>query len=82
MITNDTVKSIHNISDFLNFIKLLEKDFAVNNEQWENVTIDQYFNAIHACIEDNLYHGSVFENESEIKWSEMAQVFWMGKYYE
>ena len=82
MITKDTVKSINNINDFLSFIKLLEQDFTANRKQWENGTIDEYFEAIHACIEDNLHHGYLFEKENELKWSEIAGIFWMGKYYE
>lgn len=65
--------------DFLDFLDALKKDFAANRETWENQSIDNFLDAIHAWVSD--YHNDDinFENPD---WKTIAAMFYMGKMYE
>lgn len=64
---------------FLLFLDALRKDCINNREQWENVTIADYFESIGAWME--AYHGDAIDFEKP-DWKTIAALFYMGKVYE
>lgn len=75
------VKNIERIQDqetFELFLKAMEVDFKNNQEQWSNITIDAYFEAIAAWL--SCQDEKAIENPAN--WSFIAKVMYIGKIYE
>lgn len=79
----DITKRIEKISskkDFLTFLNELIIDFRTNRNEWENLTIDLYLEAILSYIEDS-------EEMDTLDWNHIncvtfAKLLYMGKIYE
>ena len=55
----DRINEINNKADFLTFLSMLKNDFSLHKSEWENTTIEEYFQAIQSWIED--YSSSSFK---------------------
>jgi hypothetical protein len=71
MNTNITSKE-----EFISFINELKNDLAVNKTEWENLSLEDYLDAIKGWIEDT---NSLPSNPN---WSTIAEILMAGKYYE
>ena len=72
------IESIKNHADFIEFIKALQVDFSSHPEEWNNATIDSFFGAIVAWLEDT----SQTNEMNQTNWAIIAKIFYMGKLYE
>ncbi len=70
---------------FVTFLDLLRKDFLDNPENWENVTLPDFLEALSAYAEDiQVYYDNVKLNVDANKpdWSTFADIFKGAKIYE
>lgn len=49
---SDHSSTIQSKTDFINFLKYLHQDFCDHPEQWENVTLESYLEALSAYAQD------------------------------
>ena len=80
-------RSINNIStkeDFMSFLKALRDDRRTNGREWENPQIDSYLDGIVSWVEDmdGYYHNMGMDIPTNINWSFIATLFYVGKIYE
>ncbi|MBQ2803327.1 MAG: hypothetical protein IJF07_05450 [Lachnospiraceae bacterium] len=71
------------VKDLVEFLELLADDYKRNVDEWENVTIDTYLEAVAGFIEDNNSELAL----DPIAWDAdkvqaAARAFYMGKIYE
>ncbi len=70
-------EKVSSAKELSEFIMQLKEDFCENKDEWENCTIEQYLDAVSACIKDHDYNSAI-----ELTWPNVASFFEMGKYYE
>jgi len=46
MTINDAAKTVENRTDFINFVRLLQKDYEDNGDNWENGDLQSYLYGI------------------------------------
>ena len=73
---NNLFEKVQDKKSFYTFVKALEKDFLDNQQEWENITIDQFLEASIAWAED-----SGFDLKNNI-WKQFANFLYSGKFYE
>mgnify|MGYP004683616391 FL=1 len=74
----DSILNIKTAEEFSAFLMVLSDDFKRHADEWENVTLSDYFEAISAwisCANSN-------EEDKSIPWGLMAKTMYMGKIYE
>ncbi len=74
-------ESIAGITDkrtFVEFVKAMRRDFLTKPEEWKNGTIDAYFDAVSAWLEDAPQPSDIKETD----WAALAKILYMGKLYE
>ena len=69
-------KNIKSKEEFISFIDELKKDLITNETEWENLTLEDYLDAIRGWMEDT---NSLPNNPN---WSTFAEVLMSGKVYE
>ncbi|SFA99522.1 MULTISPECIES: hypothetical protein [unclassified Bacillus (in: firmicutes)] len=69
-------KNIENREEFISFIDELKKDLFANKTEWENLTLEDYLEAIKGWMEDT---NSLPSNPN---WSTFAEILMSGKFYE
>ncbi|KIV54078.1 hypothetical protein AM501_07720 [Aneurinibacillus migulanus] len=71
-------------NQFLEFLNLLNKDFKLNVDEWENKSIDNYLEAIESWIEEmeGYYKNNNLPVPNNIDWNFLATIFYVGKIYE
>ncbi|WP_159882785.1 DUF7660 family protein [Paenibacillus puerhi] len=62
--------------DLAEFIQSLRIDLRTNNDEWQNLTLDQYLESIEAWVKDT---SSLPEVPN---WNILAQIMYVGKSYE
>ena len=77
-LTAKNIESIKDIEEFQSFLEAIKLDFECNREQWNNTTIDAYFEAISAWISSQ---GENIRDE-KINWGTIAKLMYIGKIYE
>ena len=85
---NEDTKPIKSRNDLVEFLKELSKDTCADKENWENWTLEDYFESIGAFLDaDGLNAPSLDSSqrekvdESSLNWSVIADIFLAGKYY-
>ncbi|WP_227938176.1 DUF7660 family protein [Alkalihalobacillus deserti] len=68
------IESIRSKEELISFIDKLKNDLVTNNTEWENLSLEDYLEAIKGWIEDTL--------PSNPNWSTIAEILIAGKYYE
>jgi hypothetical protein len=84
MNTNDPTTSIQSRDDFVDFVRDLSKDFWDSPDDWENVTVERYLEALAAWTHDM---DGYYKNRGElapidINWKFIAQLLLAAKFYE
>ncbi|MED0904270.1 DUF7660 family protein [Bacillus nitratireducens] len=75
---------VNSKEDLLKFLVYLQKDFKVNQGEWENIEVETYLEALHGWL--GAYEG-VYINQGEklpenIPWKFIAQMLLAAAYYE
>jgi len=78
----EKIKDIKTKNDFLSFMDLLQKDFMLNKTEWQNQTIDSYFESISSWVEDVQDNTFSDIDLSKTEWKTLAQLLYVGKIYE
>jgi hypothetical protein len=78
------IKNIKTKEDFINFINLLIKDFEEKPDEWENVTVENYLEAMSSWVEDmeGYYINNNLPMPEKIDWNFFANVLYAAKLYE
>jgi len=48
----ETTSKINSKEDLIRFIRLLRRDLQINKDEWENITLEDYLEAIEAWLND------------------------------
>ena len=80
----NNLENISNRDDFVKFVKALRKDLKENPDEWENLSLDHYLEAISAwtsCMEN------AYENNDEVfpknpNWKMFGRILHTAKLYE
>ena len=75
------LQALDNVNDresFVVFVQVLIKD-RESGTGWENDTIENYFAAALACVEDNRARDDILQTAS---WRSFAEFLYVGKIYE
>ncbi|MCC5801852.1 DUF7660 family protein [Rossellomorea vietnamensis] len=67
---------VNNKEELISFLYNLKLDLINNEEQWENVTLSDYLDAINAWLQDEE------SLPTEPGWELIAAILLSGKYYE
>ncbi len=80
----ELLDKVNTREDLIEFLHQLENDNRNNEEQWENVTIQDYLESISGWIEDmdGAYFNMNLDVPHNINWNFIALLFYMGKIYE
>ena len=76
---------VTNRQTFIEFLKLLRKDFLDNSESWENISLPDFLDATSAYTEDlHGYYNNTNQNINADKpnWSTLADIFRGATIYE
>ena len=78
------IKDIETKEDFINFVNLLKNDFIKNKNNWENITLFDYLNAIEAWTKDmeGYYKNTNQYIPKNIPWKIFADILYAGTIYE
>ena len=74
ILTPDNIKNICTIEDFVDFLIATENDYKLNKDEWQNTSLDRYFEAMAAWIKDAKPQ---IDNLNSV-----AKILYMGKIYE
>ena len=79
---NKTVENIKTKDDLVLFLQLLLEDLKENTDEWENVTLADYLEALAAWLHDS--DGLYQKQEEKLRpsWKMMGEIFLAAKYYE
>ncbi len=80
----EKVDGICNRGDFIGFVNALRNDLKIHPEEWENSTLDNYFEALSAWIEDmdGYYKNQGLSVPKSPSWKNFAEMLLASKYYE
>lgn len=73
---DDIENKVRSKKDLLQFIKLLKQDYLVNEQEWENTSVDTFLDAMEAGANDT----DLLTEEA--KWSDFAKILYAGSRYE
>lgn len=80
----EKINTIHTREEFIDFMNSLIEDKEVNPEEWENVNVSEYLEAIASWVEDmdGYYRNMNLEMPKNLDWRFIATLFYVGKIYE
>jgi len=78
---NERIDSVVNKETFINFMEALIDDYKNKPEEWENLSIDMFLDAINRWAEDFNFRDPDINFERP-DWKTIAILFYMGKIYE
>ena len=73
----ERIESIKSKKELIEFLSFLSSDLKTNKEEWENPTLEDYFESIEGWLED-----TEDENIKENTYAAIAKILYMGKIYE
>lgn len=78
------IDSIASRGDFVNFVKELRNDLLAHPEEWENDTLERYFEALSAWTDemDRYYKANRLEVPTSLSWKVLAEMLMASKYFE
>jgi hypothetical protein len=78
--------NVNDRASFIEFINVLRKDLKINKDEWENIELDDFLEAIGRYTEDidGYYHntGQLEENADQASWKRFADIFQGARIYE
>lgn len=79
----DTV-AVTNRKSLVEFVRQLSKDFLKNPEEWNNITVSDYLEALAAFIDDSdgYYQNKGLPIPELPNWQTLAEFLVAAKYYE
>jgi len=78
---NDFAGSVKSKEDFIVFLQKLQEDLLVNPNEWENVQLDRYLEAMEAFLASST-EKSLVPMDFTPSWSMFAQVMIAASVYE
>lgn len=80
----EKINTIHTREEFIDFMNSLIEDKEVNPDEWENVNVSEYLEAIASWVEDmdGYYRNMNLEMPKNLDWRFIATLFYVGKIYE
>jgi hypothetical protein len=84
MSLNETVSRIQTRGDFVILLRELLRDLHANPGEWENGTLDVYFEAMAAWTEDadGYYANQGIPTPEQPSWKTLWEILLAAKYYE
>lgn len=76
--------SINDKKDFASFVRSLSQDFKNNSQEWENDSLDSFFEAMASWIEDmdGYYINEGLPISQNVNWKVFADALMAAKIYE
>jgi len=80
----DRVDSVGSRDDFVEFIGALRHDLATHPEEWQSLTLDSFFEALSAWMQDmdGYYQNNRLAVPTSPNWKHVAEMMLAAKYYE
>lgn len=77
-------RDVHDRGDLVRLISQIAKDFRNHSDDWENVTVDAFLEALSAWLEDadGLYQNLNKEFPAQPTWSFVAEMVLAARIYE
>ncbi|MEL7106174.1 MAG: hypothetical protein AAGM21_09650 [Pseudomonadota bacterium] len=81
---HEKIESVQSSADLSEFVEELRLSLANSNEDWENVTLDPYLDAIGRWLGsvEQLFKNTGRELPSEVPWGLFAEVLFAASIYE
>jgi len=78
------IDSVVTGKDFVKFLYELEQDLLAHPDEWENPTLDRFFEAMAAWVNAVEYHSKSKDDAEplEASWKTFAEILYAGKIYE
>ncbi|GMX60634.1 hypothetical protein Elgi_06940 [Paenibacillus elgii] len=76
------IKQVKSKSDFVEFIYQMLYELKHNPNEWENITLENYLDAIARYIEDTNDDSSAVGEDKEQLWATIAFLNYVGSRYE
>ncbi|MDC0760563.1 hypothetical protein ACFU8X_20110 [Brevibacillus porteri] len=75
----DKRENVDSKDELIEFIKALRHDLQVNPEEWENLSLAAFLEAMESWMEDTIDMGYLSDQP---EWKSLAAILYMGKIYE
>ncbi|QDS33608.1 hypothetical protein [Brevibacillus brevis] len=72
-------ENVDSKDELIEFIKALRHDLQVNPEEWENLSLAAFLEAMESWMEDTIDMGYLSDQP---EWKSLAAILYMGKIYE
>lgn len=84
MSTDDTWGAVTTKAEFVELVRSLRADLVQNPEQWENVTLESFLEAMAAWVEDmeGYYRNNGLPHPENVPWRVFADVLLASRMYE
>jgi hypothetical protein len=81
---DESAKNINNKNDLARFIQLLISDLKNNENEWENISLEDYLESMSAWLldSDGLSLNLGEEMPKQPNWSTIGKILLAAKYYE
>ena len=75
---------VNSKEDLLKFLVYLQKDFKVNQDEWENIEVETYLEALHGWLGayEGVYINKKRKSSRKYPWKFIAQMLLAAAYYE
>jgi molybdate-binding protein len=77
--------NIENRASFINFLSLLRKDLTINSEEWGNITLEDFLEAMESYTEDiQGYYNNTNQNvdADQASWKVFADILMGSRIYD
>lgn len=80
----DKLDDVRSRQDLARFVELLKEDYLLHSDDWENMTLDTYLEAMSAWIEviDAFYENQGRQFTEQPSWKLFAEILLAAKMYE
>jgi hypothetical protein len=68
--------------EFVSFVKLMRNDLAADPDDWENITLDDFLEALSAWVNDSERYFSSETPQPHLSWRNVAQILLAASAYE
>jgi hypothetical protein len=81
---SEKILNVKSKEDLARFVNALKDDLRANPTEWQNQTLEMYFDAMTAWIEsiETFYRNSGRQVPDPPTWSTLADILFAPKYYE
>lgn len=76
--------AVQSRTDFVDFVDALRRDLVIHSQDWQNVSLEDYLQALSACAQDmeNHYKRKRMEVPTILDWKVVAEMMLEAKFYE